>query len=105
MYEGAKCTKLGATILLMNVCIVYGVGNNFANELFMLLQGRILLQGNTLLKNFYSTRRLTNKLGLAYNSIYACEKGCVLFKGELEGATHCPKYNGLRYKDEIKKKF
>ncbi len=35
LFVGAKCTKLASTILLMNLCMVHGMKNKFANELFM----------------------------------------------------------------------
>jgi len=68
LYKGAKYTKLVATILLMNACTVHGVSNNFVDKLLILLQGHIFPQRNILPKNFYATRRLTAKLGLAYNT-------------------------------------
>lgn len=33
LYRGSKCTKLVVTILFMNLCMVHGVNNKFANEL------------------------------------------------------------------------
>jgi len=56
-------------------------------------------------KNYYAGRRLTSKLGLAYKSIHACEKSFVLFRGELQGATNCPKCHRPRHRDHIRKKF
>ena len=32
LYSSSRCTKLAATILLMNLCTVHGVSNNCANE-------------------------------------------------------------------------
>jgi uncharacterized membrane protein YwzB len=37
LYKGARSTKLAATILLVNLCIVYGVSNCFLDELFTIL--------------------------------------------------------------------
>ncbi len=36
LFIGTKCTKLIATILLMNLCTIHGMNNKFANELFVL---------------------------------------------------------------------
>jgi hypothetical protein len=36
LYISTKCTKLAATILLMNFCTIHGVSNKFADELFAL---------------------------------------------------------------------
>ena len=90
LYSSFRCTKLAATILPMNLCTVHGVSNNCANELFTLLHGYILLEKNSLPKNFHATRSLTQKLGLSYNSIHACDKRCVIFGGKHAEAMRCP---------------
>jgi hypothetical protein len=71
---------------LMNLCTVHEVSNNFADELFTILHCHFLPDGNTLPRNHYAAKSLTSKLGLAYNSIHACGKGCVLFRGEYADA-------------------
>jgi hypothetical protein len=43
---------------------------------------------------------LTWQLGLAYNSIHACESGCVLFHGEYANEMTCPKCAKPRFKDQ-----
>ena len=105
LYNSSRCTKLATTILLMNLCTVHKVNNNCANELFTLLHGHILPEKNSLSKNFHAARSLTQKLGLSYNSIHACDKGCVLFKGELAEAMRCPQCSRPRFKDEEQKRF
>jgi hypothetical protein len=80
LYRGAKCMELAGTILLMNVCTVHGVSNNFTQELFAILHGHLLPEDNCVPKNYYSTRSLTSKLGLSYRTIHACEKGCIIFR-------------------------
>jgi hypothetical protein len=80
LYRGAKCTELAGTILLMNVCMVHGVSNNFTQELFAILHGHLLPEDNCVPKKYYSTRSLTSKLGLSYRTIHACEKGCIIFR-------------------------
>jgi hypothetical protein len=88
----------------MNLCTVHGVTNRFADELFTILNSHLLPTENVLPKNYYAARSLTAKLGLLYNSILACNKGCMLFKGEHAEAVRCPKCGGPRYVDEIRKK-
>jgi hypothetical protein len=100
LYWGARCTKLAATILLMNLCTVHGVTNGFADEMFTILNAHMLPKENVLPKNYYAVRSLAGKLGLSYNSIHACDKGCVLFRGEHAEATRCPKCGGPRFQDE-----
>jgi hypothetical protein len=84
-YEGARCTQLAATVLLMNLCIVHGVTNGFEDEMFTILNTHLLPKENVLLRNYYAARSLTAKLGLSYHSIHACDKGCVLFWGKYAG--------------------
>jgi hypothetical protein len=44
LYVGARSTKLATTILVMNLCTIHGVSNNFADELFAILHAHILPQ-------------------------------------------------------------
>jgi hypothetical protein len=48
LYRGAKSLKLAATILLLNLCSVHGVNNSSVDELFSILHGHILPEGNSL---------------------------------------------------------
>jgi hypothetical protein len=105
LYDGAKCSKLAATILLMNLCTVHGISNSFAEELFTILNVHILPEKNCLPKNHYAAKSLTKKLGLAYNTIHACERRCVLFRGTIADADKCPKCDQPRYRDFEHKKF
>ena len=59
LYRGARCTKLAATILLMNLYTVHGVSNNCADELFAILHEHILPEENCLPKNHHAARSLT----------------------------------------------
>jgi hypothetical protein len=93
LYEGSRST----TILLMNLYTVHKMSNNFVDELFIILHRDLLPDGNTLPRNHYAAKSLTSKLGLAYNSIHACRKGCVLFKGKYADAEWCPKCNESRF--------
>ena len=97
LYDGSRSTKLAATILLMNLCTVHGVSNNFADELFTILHCHLLPAGNSLPRNHYAAKTLTAKLGLSYNSIHACGNGCVLFRGEYADLEVCPKCGGPRF--------
>jgi hypothetical protein len=105
LYDGARSSQLAATVLLLNLCTVHGVSNNCANELFSLLHLHLLPQGNVLPRSYHAAKSVTAKLGLTYNSIHACERGCVLFRGEHEDAVRCPKCGGRRFKDEERRSF
>ena len=105
LYEGARSSQLAATILLMNLCTIHGVTNGFADEMFTILSAHLLPRGNVLPKNYYAAKSLTRKLGLSYNSIHACDKGCMLFRGQHAEAIRCPKCGGPRFHDETRRKI
>jgi hypothetical protein len=104
LYHGAKSSVLAATILIMTLCTVHGVSNKFADQLFTLFREHLLPSENMLPKNLHAAKGLISKLGLNYNTIHACQSGCVLFRGQYEEAIHCPKCKLPRYKDEANKR-
>jgi hypothetical protein len=69
------------------------------------LHRHLLPEGNILPRNHYAAKSLTRNLGLTYRSIYACGKGCVLFRGEYTDAERCPKCDGPRFSDGDRKKY
>jgi hypothetical protein len=79
LYNGARCTKLASTLLLMNVCTVHGVSNKFMDELLALLHKHLLPKDNLLPPSMYAAKSLTRKVGLDYKHIHACVNGCILF--------------------------
>ena len=98
LYEGSVLSMLCATLLIVNCCKTHGVSNTFINELLMLLSMSILPVGNCLPKTEYEASKILRKLGLAYNMIHACPKGCCLFKGDLEELEKCPVCDHNRYR-------
>ena len=103
VYHGAKSSVLAATILIMTLCTIHGVSNKFADQFFTLFREHLPPSENQLPKNYYAAKALIWKLGLNYNTIHACQGGCILFRGQYEDATHCPKRMKPRYRDEGKK--
>ena len=98
LYEGATLSMLCATLLIVNCCKTHGVSNMFMNELLMLLSMSILPVGNCLPKTEYEATKILRRLGLAYNMIHACPKGCCLFRGDLEEDEKCPVCEADRYR-------
>ncbi len=49
LYVGSKCTKLVATILFMNLCMVHGVNNRF-------LWHHLFLKPDCLPTNYYAVK-------------------------------------------------
>jgi hypothetical protein len=89
----------------MNLCTVHAVSNSFADELFTILHAHLLPEQNSLPKNYHAAKSLTRQLGLSYNSIHACDKGCILYRGEHAEAISCPKCEQPKYKDQTRKLF
>jgi hypothetical protein len=71
LYPGDHSTKLATTMLLMNICTVYGVNNKFIDELLSLLHKYLLPPNNYLPSNMYHAKTLTMKVGLNYHIIHA----------------------------------
>jgi hypothetical protein len=53
------------------------------DELFSLLQKKLLPKENKMLTTSYEAFKFIRSLGLSYDSIHACVNGCVLFRGTL----------------------
>ena len=103
LYHGSSSSVLAATILIMTLCTIHGVSNKFADSLFTLFRKHLLPSENQLPRNYHAAKALIKKLGLNYNTIHACQAGCVLFRGPYQDAAYCPKCKKPRYKDERKK--
>ncbi len=52
---------------------------------------------NCLVANYYVVKALTQKLGLDYENIHACAKGCILFWGDHRDNVNCPKCGSVWY--------
>jgi uncharacterized Zn finger protein (UPF0148 family) len=59
--------------------------------------GSLLPKGRILPMNLYESQKLLRALKMSYEQIHACPNGCVLFRKDHEGATHCPKCKSSRY--------
>ncbi|XP_066334207.1 uncharacterized protein [Miscanthus floridulus] len=66
-------------------------------DLVLTVLGKLLSDPHTLPKNTYESQRLLRALKMPYEGIQACPKGCVLFRGDHEKATHCPKSKAARF--------
>ena len=94
LYRGSKTSIVSATIVILNMCVGFGVSNNFTSELLCYLSEDLLPKGNKLPSSHYATAQTIRKLGLDYNIIHACPDGCVLYEGDhalLEICPHCLK--------------
>jgi hypothetical protein len=97
-YEGSVLSSLAVILLIMNCCKTHGKTNAFVNEQLGLLKQSVLPQPNTLLATKHEATTILNKLGLAYNVIHSCPKGCMFFHGPHERVNQCLKCEESRYK-------
>ena len=104
LYPGSKMSVVSATIVLMNMCVVFGVSNTFKTELLRYLAEDLLPEGNKLPRSHYVATKSIRRLGLEYNNIHACTEGCVLYKddyAELETSPKCSKSRWLEGTNSI----
>lgn len=100
LYEGAKVSRLSATLLILNLQSMAGGTNVHTDGIFKLLSGTLLPSPNTCPTSRLEAKSLMTSIGLEYKVIHACPKGCVLFRKDLEEASFCPKCNSKRYRDD-----
>jgi len=79
LYEGSKISVLACVLVLMNLAHLHNVSNAFMDELLFFFRVDVLPPSNGLPKNRQQARRFIDHLGLTFNTIHACQNGCVLF--------------------------
>jgi hypothetical protein len=57
LYTGSKTSVVSATIVIMNMCVVFGVSNNFTSELLRYLSEDLLPDGNQLPSSHYAAAK------------------------------------------------
>ena len=90
LFAGATVSLLGTLLVILTICKAHGVSNACVDELMKALHCQILPQPNTLPSSERQSTRLLRTLGLGYNIIHACLRGCVLFRGVFAGLNRCP---------------
>lgn len=99
IYPGSRTSIVSATIIIMNMCTVFHVSNKFTDELLRFLSVDLLTAGNKLPGTHYQARRNIRRVGLHYNNVHACCRGCVIYQGEYEAMDSCPKCSTSRWTD------
>ena len=97
LYAGASSSILSATIIIMNMCVLFRVSNKFTDELLQYLATDLLPRGNRMPCNHYEARKMIRKLGLEYKNIHACPNGCILYKEEHADLSTCPECSKRRW--------
>ncbi len=91
LYTRARCSKLSATLILMNICTTHGCSNKFLDELLSILHKFILPVDNCLPPTMYHAKSLTRKLGMECNTIHACKMACIFYRSVYVDLRECPK--------------
>ena len=99
VYPGSKMSVVSATIIIMNMFLVFRVSNTFTDELLCSLSGDLLPMPNKLPKIHYAARKSIRQLGLHYNNIHACSNGCILYDDEYATYDRCHKCMQTRWLD------
>jgi hypothetical protein len=91
VYSGVNVSVISATIVLINMAVIHGVSNAYVDELLRYLATVLLPEGNSLPTLHYEAKRTIRKLGLNYDVIHACPRGCILYRNEYKNFKVCPK--------------
>ncbi|KAI5337662.1 hypothetical protein L3X38_016933 [Prunus dulcis] len=98
VYPGCrKYTKLSALVKLYNLKAKHGMSDVCFTEL-LILQGDLLLEGNTIPTFMYEAKKTLCALGLSYEKMHACPNDCILYRKEYEDSTNCPTCGISRWK-------
>jgi len=96
LHEKTMVSQLDAISRLIALKSQLGISRD-GFDLVLTVLGKLLPDPHTLPKNTYESQRLLRALKMPYEGIQACPKGCVLFRGDHEKATHCPKCKASRF--------
>ena len=58
----------------------------------------MLPEGNEIPRTTYEAKKIVCPMGLKFEKIHACKNDCILFRGDYEANTECPKCGTSRYK-------
>ena len=98
LFCGSPLSKLDATLMFMNVCRTHRATNACISEMLHLLNKVILPKPNCMPSSEDIASSMLNRLGLKYDTIDACQNGCVLFRLEYSSMTTCPICLAPRYR-------
>lgn len=90
MYLGAKTSVIVATVVVMNMCNVFGISKFFRTELCRYLAENLLPKGNNLPNSHFAAVKTIRRLEFNYNNTHACQDGCVLYKDDYAQLQTCP---------------
>ncbi|KAL4575590.1 hypothetical protein LXL04_022438 [Taraxacum kok-saghyz] len=98
LYPGCKYNKLSAVVHLYHIKCLNGCSNKSLDMMLEFLND-LLPEGNLLPKTTQQVKKIMSNLGLGYEKIHACPKGCVLFWEEKEKDESCSECGSSRWKE------
>ncbi|KAL4579441.1 hypothetical protein LXL04_015589 [Taraxacum kok-saghyz] len=98
LYLGCKYNKLSAIVHLYHIKCLNGYSNKSLDMMLEFLND-LLPEGNLLPKTTQQVKKIMSNLGLGYEKIHACPKGCVLFWEEKEKDESCSECGSSRWKE------
>jgi hypothetical protein len=96
LHGHTQVSKLDGISRLMALKSQFNLSRENFDEMLTVI-GSILPASHLLPQNMYESQKVLRALKMPYEQIHACKEGCVLFRGHLKEATHCPKCNSSRY--------
>jgi len=99
LYTGCKnsLTLLSAVLSLVNVKARYGWRDkSFTSPLEVV--HNLLLEDNTLPKNYYKAKKILCPMGMEHQKIHACPNDCILYRHKFQQMSKCPICGTSRYK-------
>jgi hypothetical protein len=101
-HRNTKHSKLGAIVrLYSNKCM--GGWSNTSFSMLLEFINDLMHPDASLPKDTYKVKKYLKDLGLEYEKILSCRKGCILFWRENEKLDKCTFCNESRWKDDLTK--
>jgi hypothetical protein len=100
LHGNTKHSKLGAIVRLYSIKCMGGWSHTSFSMLLEFIKELMHPDAN-LPKDTYETKKYMRDLGLGYEKISACRKGCMLFWRKNEKLNKCTSCNESRWKDDV----
>jgi hypothetical protein len=100
LHGNTKHRELGAIVRLYNIKCMGGWSNTSFSMLLEFIN-ELMHPDASLPKDTYEAKKYLRDLGLEYEKILACRKGCMLFWRENEKLDKCTFCNESRWKDDL----
>ncbi|CAM8921952.1 unnamed protein product [Rhodiola kirilowii] len=96
IYVGSEHTILDIILKAMRVKVDNGWPDKSFNDHLMITKD-LLPKGNNYPGSYRDVKRILKNMGMGYETIHACEYGCVLYYKDFKDFEHCPVCQESRY--------